>query len=85
MTHHKGFGPRPTTRPFSVAILATPAPGAYEVAIACPHGTFMASVLPDGIFLSDAQRVNIAPGCIRWLAKHRDEVGRQVYGRRRPP
>ena len=85
MKQPKGFGTRSTARGFTVSVLATPAPGAYEVAIACPHGTFMASVLPDGIFLSDAQRVNIAPDCIRWLSKHRDEVGRQVYGRRRPP
>ena len=85
MTHHKGFGPRPTTRPFSVAILATPAPGAYEVAIECPRGRFVVSALPDGLFLSDAQLANIAPDCIRWLSKHRDEVGRKVYGRRRPP
>ena len=85
MKHPKGFGPRPTTRPFTVSILASPAPGVHEVAIECPHGTFTVSALPGGLFLSDAQRVNIAPGCLTWLAKHRDEVGRQVYGRRRPP
>ena len=85
MTHPKGFGPRSTTRRFSVAILATPAPGAYEVAIECPRGTFTVTALPDGLFLSDRQLANIAPGCIQWLSKHRDEVGRKVYGVHRPP
>jgi hypothetical protein len=85
MMHPKGFGPRPTTRPFTVAILGTPAPGAYEVAIECPHGRFVVTALPEGLFLSDAQRAHLAPGCIQWLAKNRDEVGRQVYGKPRPP
>jgi hypothetical protein len=85
MAKTKGFGPRSTARPFTVATLASPAPGAYEVAIACPHGTFTVTVLPDGLFLSDAQLPHIPPGCIQWLAKNRDEVGRQVYGSPRPP
>jgi hypothetical protein len=85
MTQPKGFGPRPTTRGFTVAVLGTPAPGAYEVAIACPYGTFTVTVLPDGLFLSDAQRAHLAPGCLTWLAENRDAVGGQVYGRPRPP
>jgi hypothetical protein len=86
MTQPKGFGPRSTTRGFTVAILGTPAPGAYEVAIACPHGTFTATVYPDGLFLSDAQRAHLAPRCLTWLAENRDAVGRQVYGKKaRPP
>ena len=85
MKHPKGFGPRSTTRRFSVAILASLAPGIREVAIECPHGRFVVSALPDGLFLSDAQLADIAPGCVRWLAKHRDEVGRKIYGVHRPP
>ena len=84
MNQPKGFGPRSTTRGFTVSVLATPAPGAYEVVIECPHGHFVVTALPDGLFLSDAQLVNIAPGCLTWLAHHRDEVGRKVYGRRPP-
>ena len=86
MTQPKGFGHGPTTRGFTVAILGTPSPGAYEVAIACPHGTFTATVYPDGLFLSDAQRAHLAPRCLTWLAENRDAVGRQVYGKKaRPP
>ena len=84
MKHPKGFGPRPTTRPFTVAILASPGAGVHEVAIKSPHGTFTVTALPGGLFLSDAQLANIAPGCVRWLAEHRDAVGREVYGRRPP-
>jgi hypothetical protein len=85
MKQFKGFGPRPTTRPFTVAILGTPAPGVRQVAIACPHGRFVVTVLPDGLFLSDAQLPRISPNCLTWLAENRDAVGRQVYGRPRPP
>jgi len=86
MKQPKGFDPRPTTRGFTVSILASPAPGAYEAAIECPYGTFTATVLPDGLFLSDAQLPHISPGCLTWLAKNRDEIGRQVYAKKaRPP
>jgi hypothetical protein len=86
MTQPKGFGPRPTTRGFTVAVLGTPAPGAHEVAIDCPHGAFTVTALPDGLFLSDAQLPHISPGCLTWLAENRDAIGRQVYGKKaRPP
>jgi len=84
MKHPKGFGHGPTTRPFTVSVLTSPGAGVHEVAIACPYGTFTVTVLPEGIFLSDAKLANIAPGCVRWLAEHRDAVGREVYGRRPP-
>ena len=84
MKHPKGFGPRSTARGFTVSVLASPSPGVREVAIECPHGRFVVTVWPEGIFLSDVQLVNIAPDCIRWLAEHRDAVGREVYGRRPP-
>jgi hypothetical protein len=85
MKQPKGFGPRPTTRPFTVSVLGTPSPGAYEVAIECPHGTFTVTALPDGLFLSDAQLPRISPNCLTWLAENRDAVGRQVYPQPRPP
>ena len=84
MNQAKGFGPRSTTRNFTVSVLASPALGVREVAIECPRGHFVVTVLPGGLFLSDAQLANIAPGCVRWLAEHRDAVGREVYGRRPP-
>jgi len=84
MKQPKGFGPRPTTRNFTVSILASPSPGFHEVAVACPYGRFVVTAYPEGLFLSDAQLPHISADCIQWLAHHRDAVGREVYGRRPP-
>ena len=82
MSNPKGFGPPQKTQPFTLAILASPAPGAYEVAISCPHGRFVVTAWPEGIFLSEAQLPHIAPGCLRWLAKNRNAIGQRIYSQR---
>ena len=50
MNQPKGFGPRSTTRNFTVSVLASPALGVREVAIECPRGHFVVTVLPGGLF-----------------------------------